>query len=448
MNITDAFIEQIQRFIDREYAETGGIVECLKDYTVVLLAGAATLRQRHADYLDQMRAGGGMAAVVGSGRRADPLTAALLNGMSAHVLELDDGHRFGMLHPSVPVFSALLSAAYTEDIDAAAFLRGAAAGYDAMIRLACMVQPAHKKRGFHASATCGTVGAAVALATARNCDGQTLRNAIAAAATSASGLLEMIDDDSELKPFNCAQSAVSGIVAANVGRCGYRGPMDPIGGKRGFIRALSGEIDEDRVRSALDMRDLIGSTYKKPYASCRHTHSAVEAALALRRAYPEAVEKLRRVRIDTYDLAVFGHDSADVRSVGAAKMSTPYSVAVALVYGRSSLDAFTPELVADERLRDVERRVEVRADDALSKLTPGVRAAIVDLETEDGRHYTHRVDYPKGEPENPLTEAEAREKRETLLRYAGKSTDFADALNGMFGDIGGRWNDYLALLAQ
>lgn len=448
VNVTDAFVHRIEQYLRDEYSPEAGIRLCLKDYTAVLFGGSQTLKDRHGAYLERFNKSGGNGVVVGLGRAADGYTAALLNGLSAHALELDDGHRYGMLHPGVPVFSALLAAAAAEHIPADRFFRGAAAGYDAMIRLAFAVQPDHKKRGFHASATCGAIGAAVALAVARGYDSRQLKDTVSAAATSASGLLEMMDDDSELKPYNCAQSAVNGMLAANVGFCGYRGPNDALGGKRGFIRALNGELDEAKLRAALDMRNCVETVYRKLYASCRHTHPAVEAALKLREKTPDISGRIRRVEIRTYDLAVFGHDNPRPGSAGAAKMSTPYSVAVALLYGKSSIDAFTDALLKDQEVQRLSGAVSMFADEGLSKLTPGVRAAVVAIETADGARCEERVDYPKGEPENPLSEAEFSDKFKLLLRAANRDEAYIRALETALDSIDTQWQRYMDLIAQ
>ena len=70
----------------------------------------------------------------------------------------------------------------------------------------------------------------------------------------------MIDDDSELKPYNCAQAAVNGIMAANMAKVGYKGPKDAIGGKRGFICAFNGTINLQKIESALVMENCVNSS--------------------------------------------------------------------------------------------------------------------------------------------------------------------------------------------
>lgn len=450
MNLTDRYIDRILYFLNAEWnAESyRKIKECLLDYTGVLLAGAEYLRDRHDSYIQIVGEKNGNAFAAGTGRRTDVFSAALLNGLSAHVLELDDGHRYGMLHPGVTIFSALLAIAEQEHMQPEIFLKAAAAGYEAAVRLACMVQPVHKKKGFHASATCGTIGVAVAVGIARDYGRQTLCSAVSAAATSASGLLEMIDDNSELKPYNCAQAAVNGIIAANIALCGYCGPNDALGGNRGFIAALNGMIDPDKVDTGLNMQDCIGTIYRKMYASCRHTHSAVEAALKLRNRSRQKSKEIICVLVETYDLAVFGHDRTDVKNISSAKMSTPYAVAAALLYGKSGLEAFTDELIRDKEINSFMRRIKVVGKDSLSELAPAKRAAIVTVTYSDGKQCSIRVDYPKGEPENQLTQQEMREKFTGLLFFAGRSQGEAQTLIKDIESLEEYWSEYLSVIRQ
>ena len=422
MNLLDALLARIEQYAQHEWSERDRLEaeRCLLDYTGVALAGASVLEPKMKKYLENGQYHTGNCMIVNTGRKTDVYSAVLLNALCAHTLELDDGHRYGMLHPGVTSISALLPLLEQGEVSPEGFLKSIAIGYEATIRLACMVQPEHKKRGFHATATCGTFGAAIAVSYARGYDRNRIKCAASAALTSASGLLGMIDDDSELKPYNCAQAAVNGLLAANTALCGYRPPNDALGGKRGFIMALNGKIDQQKVQKALEMTDCIGSIYRKMYASCRHTHPSVESALHIREQHPDKVNDVQRVEIETYDLAVYGHDQTEVGSVSAAKMSTPYSVAVALLYGQAGFDAFTEELLADPKVHALAGRVTVQANDALSALSPLKRAAIVKVFYSDGTVAQERVDYPKGEPENPLSEMELREKSAALMSFAGK----------------------------
>src|SRR5690606_32888100 len=151
--------------------------------------------------------GSGPCHIFGRSETFDPSTAALHNALSAHILELDDGSRFGMMHPGVPIVSALLAACHMYGFGETEFLKGMIVGYEAALVIAEQVQPDHKERGFHTTGTLGVVGAALAVAYALNMTTSEKKTALSAALTGSSGLLAAIDGESELKPLNAARSA-------------------------------------------------------------------------------------------------------------------------------------------------------------------------------------------------------------------------------------------------
>src|SRR5690606_25240829 len=107
----------------------------------------------------------------------------------------------------------------------------------------------------------------------------------------------------------------------------------------------------------------------------------------------------------------------------SAKMSTPYSIAVALVKGKAGLSEFTQETINDKDILSLTQKVTVVSDDELTALVPQKRAAIVSVTTKDGQVATERVDYPKGEPENPISDDELKEKFISLMQFSGKSVE-------------------------
>ena len=447
MTYIERYVDRIEYFLEQEWGtETREAAKkCLLDYSAVLIAGSRQLAQRHSTYLAAFNEKGG-SIVAGMHMKADEYTATLLNGMSAHTLELDDGHRYGMLHPSVPVISPLLAIVEKENISAENLLRGIAAGYEAMIRLALMIQPIHTKKGFFATATCGTVGSAVAIAVAREYPHEQLISAVSAALTSSAGLSEMMTGDSELLPYNAAKSAVNGLIAANIAYCCYKSPADALGGKRGFLQVVGGGLNEEKFEEALGIKNCILKVYRKAYASHRQVHPPVEAALFLRKDYKIKPDNIKKVYVSTYDLAVFGHDSDEIHSLSAAKMSIPYTVSVALLYGKAGLDAFTQEMVQDREVQKLAKKVKVSVSSELSALVPEKRAALVTVSCKDGSEYTRRVDYPKGEPENRLTEDEMYEKVRDLMIYAQRSPKDARRLINAVNNIEDDMQTYLKLL--
>ena len=216
--------------------------------------------------------------------------------MNAHVAELDDGHRRGMIHVGAPVLSALLPVAEVCDVPEELLLKSVCVGYEAAIRCACALQPSHKVRGYHTSGTCGTIGAAMAVATAFGQNREQMKTTLSAAAASASGLLELQEDGSEMKPYNIAQAAVGGIIAAMAGESGYVPPKDAVGGKRGFLHVLSDDWHPDALSDSDAKKYSLLSIYRKPYAACRHAHAPIEAALTIKQEHRISAEEIKSMR--------------------------------------------------------------------------------------------------------------------------------------------------------
>ena len=409
---TDAFVDSLLSMAG------GGIAApleacarmCLVDYMGCLAAGLAEA----GDQIGNLRKSFG----------DSPLGDALAMGMAAHFVELDDGHRYGMLHLGAPVISALLAAARQEQVSAQDFLAGIVLGYEAAIRLARAVQPSCKLKGYHATGVCGTVGAAAGIAFALGFSRAALKSALSAAATGAAGLLEMIEGDTQLKPYNAGRAAMDGLAAAYAGRAGFRPPADAIGGRRGLLAVIADEAHPESLLG--EGRAAIETIYRKPYAACRHCHAPIEAALGIAAENDVHPADVARIIVDTYRLAVAGHDHVEIDGANSAKMSIPFSVAAAIAMRSGGMDAFRGKAVLDTTVLDLARRVAVRENGAFTALCPEKRVASVTVELKDGRLLSKRVDYPKGEPENPISDEELRAKFRSLADCGGLSRAAAE----------------------
>lgn len=397
----------------------------LMDYMSVDLPGAKAFQEKETAYMDALVETGDV-TVIGLNRKCSMQTAALMNGMSAHVMELDDGHRRGALHVGATVFSALLPVAEHEHLSSEDLLYGAIIGFETTIRLACAVQPGNKLRGYHATGTCGTVGAAMGIAAALGFDFDQMKSTLSAAVTSAAGVLEMQEDNADLKPLNVGRAAMDAVAAAFLGKARFKAPLDAIGGKRGFLKVMTDDPHTEFITDFdKDAPLAITQIYMKTYAACRHTHPAIEAALALR---PMLVDSLTcglvdSIEVEAYKLAVAGHDHTDILGVSSAKMSMPFAVALALCKGSAGMEDFNEANVTDEEILALTRKVKVVENEELSALVPKKRASILNIIMKDGTTLSHRVDYPKGEPENPLTDEELIQKFNSLAMASGLSEE-------------------------
>lgn len=391
----------------------------LLDYLAVTCAGTAFQKEKLQEYIAFAQPETGAFKAIGMGKSFTLKEAVFLNGLNAHALDFDDGTNSGIIHLGSPIFSLLLPLAQRYDTSIEDLLRAAIIGYEASYTMAVSIQPKHKALGFHATGTCGMLGATLAAAYMLGFTEEERYQAFATACVSASGMLKVLDDGSELKPYNVAKTALLSLTSLQLAKSGFKGHADPLGGYRGFLKMMSGDENTEIKPTLLNGTYAIMKSYTKPYASCRYTHPPVEAAIHLRNQYGIKPEDVQNIRVETYDLAVSGHDHTEVKGAYSAKMSTPYSVAVALAYGKAGLQEFGDEVLGNEKIKALAKKVQVVSDEDLSRIFPEKQSALVTITTTDSNIYTDRVDFPKGEPENPMTETEFRDRYDALMSFGG-----------------------------
>ena len=417
MNKSIAFLETIDGVWKKDMPDEvmARARRSLLDYLAVTCAGAEFQREKLERYYAFAEPERGAFRAIGTGRDVVLKEAVFLNGLNGHALDFDDGTNSGIIHLGSPIFSLLLPLAQRHGIGVDGMLRAAVVGYEASYTMAVSIQPGHKAMGYHATGTCGTLGATLAASYMLGFSDAECFQAFAAACVAASGMLKVLDDGSELKPYNVAKTALLSLTALQMAKAGFKGHEDPLGG-RGFLKMMTGKEDVELKPVLLNGTYAIMKSYTKPYASCRYTHPSVEAAIHLRGRVGAC--DVEQIDIKTYDLAVSGHDHTDIPGSYSAKMSIPYATAAGLLYGKAGLQEFSEDAVRGEEITALTKKVRVSADEALSKAFPGIQAAIVTIRTKDGAH-TERVDFPKGEPENPLTDEEFRSRYDDLMAYAG-----------------------------
>lgn len=390
----------------------------LLDYLAVTCAGAAFQKEKLQGFYDFAQPEEGKFKAIGTGKSFVLKEAVFLNGLNGHALDFDDGTNSGIIHLGSPIFSLLLPLSQRHGNSIEELLKAAIIGYEASYTMAVSIQPKHKALGFHATGTCGMLGATLAAAYMLGFTEEERYQAFAAACVAASGMLKVLDDGSELKPYNVAKTALLSLTSLQMAKAGFLGHEDPLGGYRGFLKMMSGDEHTAIMPTLLNGTYAIMKSYTKPYASCRYTHPPVEAAIHLRNQYGITAHDVKNIKVETYGLAVSGHDHTDIKGAYDAKMSTPYSTAVALIYGRAGLQEFREAVLSDDTVRQLTAKVTVVADRELSRIFPEKQSAILTIETNRGT-YSERVDFPKGEPENPFEEDEFRERYDALMVFGG-----------------------------
>ena len=140
------------------------------------------------------------------------------------------------------------------------------------------------------------------------------------------------------------------------------------------------------------------------------------------------MKDVEKVEITTYKGVIGKHDFKDIHGESSARMSIPYSAVIALWTGKAGIAEFAEPYVSNSEILDLTQRVSIIPDEELSRLVPDKRVAIVNVHMRNGNVLTEKVEYPKGEPENPLTSEENMAKFLSMTEHAGISYEKAQCI--------------------
>jgi 2-methylcitrate dehydratase PrpD len=334
------------------------ILDCLG----VMLAGSREPAARIVQKVAEAEGGAPLCTVVGAGRRTGAVWAALCNGTAAHALDFDDTNFAMMGHPSAPVLAAALAAGEVALADGQALVHAFLLGFEVETSLAEVVNPPHYERGWHATCTLGTLGAAAAAARLLGLDAAQIRAALAVAASQASGLKENFG--TMTKPFHAGHAARSGVLAALLAREGWTASERAIEGPQGFLHVLgAGKTELDALsRLGAPWKILTSGVAVKPYPSCACTHSIIDATLELRRTHGLEPEQVAEVTVGVHATVPNILIHSDPRTGLEAKFSAEFTAAAALTERRVGVATFSDDKVQDPRIRALMKRVRMMVD--------------------------------------------------------------------------------------
>lgn len=361
------------------------------------------------------------AIVIGTKIQASPPYAALANGTAAHSLELDDVVNEASLHPAVAIMPAALAAAHVAGCSGKELIAAITAGYEVMIKLGVALDPAaHYARGFHPTGTCGTMGAAVTAAKILKLNKKEMMNTLGIAGSQASGSMEFLSDGAFTKRLHPGWAAHSGIIAALLARESFTGPNTIIEGKFGFLHAYSSDSKAARVLQNWGDPYEVLHTSIKPHACCRYKQGPIDGILKIMADNNLDASQIEKVTLGILEagFAIVAEPEArksNPKSVVDAQFSMPFGAAVAILNGKATLDQYTMESVNSTLVKELMGKVSCVKDPELEKEFPKKWPASVSLQTKDGKTYSTRIDFPKGDPENPLTWDELIDKFRNLI---------------------------------
>ncbi|RMR05704.1 MmgE/PrpD protein [Pseudomonas savastanoi pv. glycinea] len=360
----------------------------------------------------------GASVIWGADYGLSARNAALINGIAAHALELDDAG--GCDHSGAVVVPAMLAVLpLCEPMpDGQELLTAMVLGYDVARRVleACGGYSPHNEAGWHSTGTCGVFGAAAACARLLKLDEQQAGSALGLAASMSGGLWAFIHDGADSKKLHAGRPAEGGVLAVLLAREGISGPtqvFDDVWG--GFLRTLARDTAQPQA-----LTEDLGVVWKlarcsiKPYAACRGTHSAIDAIGQLLNEMQINADHVASIQVNASAFLVDMCAGIDTQTLAAAQMSLPYALAVRCLLGHAGLDAYEEIKRTSPAVKGFMQKIQMQVDESLAPLDE----PYVTLVSEDGRSATLQIKNPLGGPLNPIGDGELWAKYSSLANRA------------------------------
>jgi len=386
------------------------------DTIAVAVAGAAEPVARRV--LATVRDWGeGTSTAILQGARLPPPWAALVNGAAAHALDFDDNFDPAKAHASAVLVPAILALAEQEAASGRACLDAYVAGLQILGRVGQGVNPVHRNRGWHATATVGAIGAAAACARLLKLDAQQAGFAISLATSMAAGFMSQFG--TMAKPLHAGLAAKSGILAASLARAGIDAGLGTLDGPTGMNRLMVGP-DYEQLRDTLTHIEhgqnlrfetaqvgepllLLSSGLKqKRFPNCGSAHRAMDGLAALREAHGFAAGDVAAVHVRAPVSHFNNLMYTDPQDALQAKFSLEYALACLAVTGDCTLADFTDAAAMRPEIRALYPRIHRHAVDKAEGEFP----TEVEVVLEDGRRFEKAMAWPVGSLALPFTEAQ------------------------------------------
>lgn len=347
--------------------------------------------------------------IIGTKERAPFVYAALANGTSSHAIEMDDVNNEASLHPGVVVFPAAFGTSEMFGSDGKSFIEAVVLGYEVIIRLGKALGPENTyRRGFHPTAICGTFGSSVTASKLMGLNEEEMVSAMGIAGSQAAGSMEYLAQGAWTKRFHAGWAAHSGMIAAQLARRGFQGPTSIIEGRDGFLHAYSNGADASKVLEGIGSGFEILRTSVKPHACCRYMQPPIDGVLKIVRENDLRPDQIGKVRLGILRagaplIAEPIENKYRPQSIVEAQFSMPFGAAVAVLYRKAGLGEFHLSKINSEKVKRMMRQVECMVDPDLDQTFPKQWCATAEIFTKDGKRYFTKIEYPKGDPENPLS---------------------------------------------
>lgn len=339
------------------------------------------------------------------GLKSDAAVTALANGVLANAADFDDTHKRALLHTGSVVVPPALALAEERKLSGRDIITAVVAGYETAVRVGMAVMPTHY-RFWHSTATNGTFGAAATAARALGLDAAGARAALGFAGTQAAGLNTFFDSGDFTKSLHPGKASFNGVLSGRLAAAGATAPPTILEHPKGYLAAYTFDAKPEALTSGLGSKWEILENGFKFFPSILASHSGIEATLDAVTQNNVAPDAIRAITIETYATVKSHFSAKSVATSMGARVSVPYCCAVAALDRTLGQAQFALERVKRADVQALLARTDVVADAELNKLYPDKFPSRVTVTLADGRKVTARRDFPKGDPQAPLSVAE------------------------------------------
>ncbi len=198
----------------------------------------------------------------------------------------------------------------------------------------------------------------------------------------------------------------SGVFAALMAQKGYSGTEAVFEGKEGFMDVFGPDWDSSKLLSGLGDSFKILECSMKAFPSEALTHTHISATLNVVRSHNISFDQIEEVTVTTIARAcdiLFDPHKYRPESRETADHSLPYCIAVALVDHQITTNSFSEEKLKDKRIWAVIDKIKGVASQEFEAMFPAKQPSKVVVKTTDGKEFSEYLEYPKGDPREPMT---------------------------------------------
>lgn len=383
------------------------------DTIAVTLLGSRLQGPRIVAEIESTRSGKGVASLIGMGRRTDVVSAALVNGTSAHAELFDDNNGPMIAHPSSPLVSALLPLGQQRGVSGHTLIDAYATGFEVGVKLGRMLNPKLYEQGWHVTRVLGVFGVTAACCRLLRLDAERTGAALGIVASMASGIRQNFG--TMTMALHVGLTARDAVHAALLAERGFGADRAALHGKYGFFPVYGGQ--NPPLLPLGEPFELIASgIIFKLYPSGAPTLAAVDAAITLNSRLRGDCSRIRKITCLVHPWNTMTLREEEPRDPMQAKVNLRFSVAAALRDGKLTYRHYSASAIADPELAALRRLIEVQVSGDLPDNDEF--PAEIRVELENGEILVERRDAPAGGAALPLNDSQVIAKFRSCAEVA------------------------------